>query len=91
MPKRRSLVSRNCGSIVHLFGIVIDQRRRRRVPASLVARHHGFLISFACTHTTAPTCWASFAVTRASVSLRARPPLPTHSVAGLVVPSASVT
>jgi hypothetical protein len=33
----------------------------------------------------APTCWP-FAVARASRSSRARPPLPTHSVAGLGPP-----
>ena len=52
----------------------------------LVARHHGSFIPLACTQITAPTGWP-FAVTRASRSLHARPPLPTHSAAGLVKPS----
>ena len=44
----------------------------------------------ACTHTTAPTGHCA-SVTAASRSLRARPPWPTHSAAGRVVPSAALT
>src|ERR1019366_463391 len=58
--------------------------------ALLAARHQASFISLALPQTTAPTLCRP-AVTSASRSLRARPPLPTHAAAGRVCPSAALT
>src|SRR5271155_1754459 len=57
---------------------------------SLAARHQGSFMFLAWTQTTAPTLCRP-AVTSASRSLRARPPLPTQLAASRVSPSAAVT
>src|SRR3954452_20174326 len=88
-PKRRSLVSRKLGSTRHRFeySAMICGAVASPLP---VTRHQGSFMSLACTHTTAPTGHCA-PVTVASRSLRARPPWPTHSAAGRVVPSAAPT